>query len=81
MSTTSRAQADAAALVIAALRQAKRAGAFDAVAAAMLLTIAGIVRKERGADVLDQLLAVADAENRPAKPMPRLRAIEGGAAR
>jgi hypothetical protein len=44
----------------AALRRAKADGAFDAVAAAILLTVTSIVRWERGTDVLEELLELAE---------------------
>ena len=44
----------------AALRRAKADGAFDAVAGAILLTVTSIVRWERGNDVLEELLELAE---------------------
>jgi hypothetical protein len=52
---------NAVALVVAALSAAKEAGAFEDVATAMLVAIAAIVRRERGAEALDRLLDLASA--------------------
>lgn len=52
---------NAVGVAIEALRSAKRAGAFDTVASAMLFSIAAIVRIERGEDRLADWLAAAIA--------------------
>jgi hypothetical protein len=44
----------------AALRRAKADGAFDVVATAMLLTIVDIVRRERGADAIREMMELAE---------------------
>jgi hypothetical protein len=44
----------------AALRRAKADGAFDVVATAMLLTIVDIVRRERGADAIREMIELAE---------------------
>jgi hypothetical protein len=51
-----RVSSDAVTFATQALRDAKRAGAFDTVASAMFLSIAAIVKCERGSEALDDLL-------------------------
>jgi hypothetical protein len=53
---------DATTLATSALSAAKEAGAFDAVASAMMIAIAAVVRHERGPDALDELLDLAAME-------------------
>jgi hypothetical protein len=50
---------DAVCLATSALSAAQQAGAFDMVAEAMLLSICAVVRHERGAEALDDLLDLA----------------------
>jgi hypothetical protein len=58
----------AATLTTAALRHATADGAFDVVALAMFLTIAGIVRRQRGAGVLDEMIELAEEADPPYPP-------------
>jgi hypothetical protein len=51
---------DAATLSTALLRRAKADGAFDVVAATLITTAAAIVRRERGADALKEMIELAE---------------------